>query len=59
MSYARRLAVVGALFACSVLGASGWLIVVADKWASDDMHVGHGHSGFPPQTPYASGELRR
>jgi hypothetical protein len=58
MTYARGLAVVGALFTILVLGASGWLIAVANTWASDDMHIGHGHSSFPPQAPFSPGEAR-
>ena len=49
MSYGWKLALVGLAFAAVVLGANGWLIAAARVWANDDMHVGHGHSGFPPQ----------
>jgi hypothetical protein len=49
MSYGWRWALAGLLFASVVLVANGWLISAARAWASDDLHVGHGHSGFPPQ----------
>lgn len=50
MTYGWRVAVLGAAFSLLVLGANGWLIMTARDWASDDMHVGKGHSGFPPQS---------
>lgn len=56
MTYARGLALVAIIFTVLVLGASGWMIAVANAWASDDLRAGHGNSGFPPQVPYASGE---
>jgi hypothetical protein len=49
MSYGWRWALAGMLFAALVLGANGWLVATSRAWASDDLHVGHGHGGFPPQ----------
>lgn len=49
MSYTRGLALVAIACTLLTLGASGWLVAIAGDWASDDMHVGHGNSGFPPQ----------
>ena len=56
MTSPRQLALFAALSILVLLGASTWLVVTANAWASDDLRAGHGHSGFPPQAPYTPNE---
>jgi hypothetical protein len=54
MSYGHRVIALLILFLATGFGASGYLVVVSQQWASDDMKVGKGHSKFPPQVLTAS-----
>lgn len=51
MSYGHRVTALLIVFFAAVLTANGFLIHVSRPWASDELHVGKGHSKFPPQVP--------
>lgn len=55
MSYAVRVKLLLGLFLVfGVLAPASALVWISIGWASDDMHVGVGHSRFPPQAPRPS-----
>jgi hypothetical protein len=54
MTYGQRATALLIVFFVAMLGASGYLVVAASQFASDDMKVGKGHSKFPPQAPMPS-----
>lgn len=55
MAYATRVKLaVGLFLVFGVFVPSGVLVWLSVGWASDDMRVGVGHSGFPPQAPRPS-----
>lgn len=49
MTYRARVFAMLGLFFVAVLAANGFLLHLARDFASEDLHVGQGHSKFPPQ----------
>lgn len=49
MAYGHRVWLLLALLFSLGAGATGALLASAQGMAAEDLHVGHGHSKFPPQ----------